>query len=129
MRTIISIAFWVVIGMIAIVRATYLFNLRNRYHQLTIYRRKKLDLNRDVRLEEMTPQFVWMCLCEMTMFFITVPGLATSQAVLFMAILLTGFVPSYKKWWYYTREILVFALYVAAIVNRYMHIVALPTIM
>lgn len=123
-----SIIFYVVVGIAAIIRFLQLFNIRARYHELTIMRRLRKEKQRDIELGEMSPKFVLMCVGEFLLFLVSVCGLLSTEMVGFMVIIATGVVPCTKKWWVYARHIIIVVLLFAIIANHYFQFISLPSV-
>ena len=66
-----SIIFYIVVGIATIIRFLQLFNIRARYHELTIMRRMSKEKQRDIKLNEMSPKFVLMCIGESLLFLLS----------------------------------------------------------
>lgn len=123
-----SIAFYAIVGIAAIIRFVQLFNIRSRYHEIAIMRRLRKEMNRDIELGEMSPEFVLMCMGEFLLFIISVIGLLSSEMVEFMVIIITGVVPCTKKWWVYARHIIIVVMLFAIIANHCFQFISLPTV-
>ena len=123
-----SIIFYIVVGIATIIRFLQLFNIRARYHELTIMRRMRKEKQRDIKLNEMSPKFVLMCIGESLLFLISVCGLLSTEMVGFMVIIATGFVPCTKKWWVYARHIIIVVSLFAILANHYFQCISFPFI-
>ncbi len=132
MHQILSIAFYAVVAMCIIARMFHVVNLRDRYHEMCIYRSQRKDyeihFHRDVYISEMSHYMVWISIEETIQLFVAMFGMMSSQCVLFMAIILVDLIPSHRKFWVYTRTIASQILMIAALMNRVFQFIQLPTI-
>jgi len=129
----VSILFYAVVSMCIIARVFHIIHLRSRYHELCIFKSQRKDYaryyNRDVYIEEMSPVMVWISLEEAFQFIIACAGIMSSQAILFIAIIVIDMIPSSRKFWVYTRTVVTALLMLAAIVNKIFNIIDLPFVL